>query len=158
MVCVMLTCWNRPLKTHLDLSSRWSTFPSLFPEGWCHWRPPGLLHIPCPNLVAGESWAFVPASRLSFGMFWARKRPEGFCLPRASLWALTTVPSLRPCMEAPWRLLFPLGKDFVTRKLHSGSPSPGEEESSWVFLTPPAQGLHPYLGELRRGWALSSFC
>ena len=26
-------------------------------------------------------------------------------------------------MEAPWRLLFPLGKDFVTRKLHSGSPS-----------------------------------
>ena len=58
-------------------------------------------------------------------------------------------------MEAPWRLLFPLGKDFVTRKLHSGSPSPGEEESSWVFQTPSAQGLHQYLGALRLGWVLA---
>ena len=86
---------------------------------------------PAYSLSRSGGWGKLSLSvsfQASFGMFWARKRPEGFCLPRASLSALTTVPSLRPCMETPWRLLFSLGKDYVTRKLPSGSPSPGEKE------------------------------
>ena len=94
---------------------------------------------------------------LSLGMSWARKMPEGFCLPRASFSALTAKTSLKACIQVPWRVWSCLGEALETRKLHSGSPSPGKEESSWAFQTPSAQGLHQYLDALRVGhdWATS---
>ena len=92
---------------------------------------------------------------LSLGMSWARITPEGFCLPRASFSALTVKTSLKACIEVPWRVWSCLGEALETRKLHSESPSPGEEESSWVSQTPPPWGLHQYLGALRLGWVLA---
>ena len=61
---------------------------------------------------------------LSLGMSWARKTPEGFCLPRASFSALTVKTSLKACIEVPWRVWSCLGEALETRKLHSESPSP----------------------------------
>ena len=92
---------------------------------------------------------------LSLGMSWPRKTAEGFCLPRASFSALTAKTSLKACIEVPWRVWSCLGEAHETRKLHSESPSPGEEKSSWVFQTPSAQGLHQYLGALRLGLVLA---
>ena len=88
-------------------------------------------------------------------MSWPRKTAEGFCLPRASFSALTAKTSLKACIEVPWRVWSCLGEALETRKLHSESPSPGEEESSWVFQTPSAWGLHQYWGALRLGWVLA---
>ena len=81
--------------------------------------------------------------------------PEGVCLPWASFSALTTGTSLKACFKVPWRVWSCLGEVLETRKLHSESPSPGEEESSWVSQTPPPWGLHQYLGALRLGWVLA---
>ena len=92
---------------------------------------------------------------LSLGMSWARKTPESFCLPRASFSALPAKTRLKACVEAPWRVWSSLGEALETRTLYSGSPSPGEEASSWVSQTASAQGLHQYLGALRLGWVLA---
>ena len=177
----MFPSWNWPLKTRLDFSCC-RTFPSLFPECWCHWQPLGLLNIPCPAVEVSVLLLWVVSTRrkhfriphslmgpkefsetclpeLQFGMLLARKSP------RASIvWlhppdtSLTT--NVGPCKISVFEAAVVFRGGLWNRQLAWGSASAGDP---LAFRSSSTTGAWPYLGCTRlefalRGWSACGDC